>query len=75
MKVVKDQADGDSESFFYNKGIDTWSVANASNVLIDPSFGSGINSETDFSGIYKSFLIMNSWLQHSKYRLFNAASL
>jgi len=73
MKLNKVNAD--LESIFYNKGINMWSVSNASNVLIDPSFGAGINSETEFSGIYKNVLIMYSWMPQSKYRSFNAASL
>jgi len=57
MKLNKVNADGDFESIFYIKG---------SHVVIDPTFGSGINSETDFSRSYTSFFNVISWLPHSK---------
>jgi len=63
MTLNKINADGDLESIFGAKG---------RNVLIDPTFGSGINSETGYSWGYRDFFTMISWMPHSKYRLFNA---
>jgi len=68
MELQTFNFDGDIyvRSHFHNEG---------SNILIDPTFGSGINSETDFSRSYETFcIIMYSWLPHSKYRSFNAVS-
>ena len=63
MEQQKFNRDGDMyvESNFEIEGRD---------ILIDPTFGSGINSEADLSGGgEKTLIIAYSWMPRSKYRI------